>query len=1459
MGSLIDWDHLAVGQRVNLVVHVVCRNLQGDTQCHIAQSIDRRAQKLRIQGVVPHTTTTALLNVQVIGLCPVQVAIDDASVVLSVPPCHASDLVQVVELCSGIGVWSSVVSHVQMQAKAGVDHNPVWESLFHKLHPGPTKFVCGDLASPAVVQQLSVEGCHHGVLVVGISCQPHSALGDRRSMQDERSATLPAALCTAWMLQSAVVVLECVPGVLTDVAFQAVLKGFVALTGYNLCQTVLKLSDAWCSRRDRWFGVLSAPILGSFALPAMPSLGLCPQVSMLFPDYPVLGQDDLAQLQLNLYELSKYHAYAVNGVEQCYLQLDGQAPTLLHSAGNQMYVCACGCRQALSEARLKSRGLVGILIPLGTYQKHMHINMQHCRYLHPAEMFALLGGSPLVDLGPNHRLAMAGVGQCVAPLMAIWTFAHVRKLIDGFLGLQLCCPDQLFQDFAKGILQECALKWPRPVPVEPTVDDPIEDVTSEIASESSSGFQIAVRWCQDDTTHLVSRLPHATARHVLQAETALVGQDVPDLVRVAGELMDLDLCLQEGMVLDFGLQPPVPAAVTGLQSVGTDLSVAADWNVYAVSTMHALKNQRQDCMPKSERLRILDQQGPVWGDDELLDGLRRIAHETGGEQHVHVWDPLLITGLFVDSQSRTWSELVSCLGVQATAISAVVVDTHWYPLVWRMDDACMRLFTCGVSSQHGAAMDFLSNIVGVHRTGEIMQWNSLSLDFLPVAHCGAVALAFVKHLLWGDAMVASQDQVEEVASLARGQFANELTEACMRPRLAALGLEPTGLLGELLLQHGVPIGEVPQRVAHIQKTLGDQVIVDAMHAENPWQEIKWHANQQRSPMMLIKPSELQRTIAQRMEKQVGSKRHKTPKGKGNGKAGRSGQPTKLDPNMLRLETGLFQTKDGLPLQQVPLAGWNAEVSGVVLTSLALALPYLQTTQPLSSGALGFLVLDCHEAPPTERVVEAVRVPLVCATNAEPLLADAYLVQFGVIPVVRAPKASDCAIQAVDTCVVKAMVYRDLTGEDWSDVVAHPLQHVFSKIPPLQVCQEAECLGCEAWHHTPQYPLDMPVVELWGKQWMRLNFTACSPDKAEVFTVHLRIPEMLQHVVQEFSGYAGVFLEPKSIDGRKPSELYQVIWFPKASLDQLDIQRRTIKEVCGIARMGHKLGLRCKVEHAAIVFQTTKPGMTFLPAGKRQFYRVGPFPFGTLKHSVALALEKKGWTARPLQPLPAGAHVQGLMFKVQAVTEPPNKVLQMAHGDVVVTKEDMEVRPVVETPKVVAAPATMAMVARDHTQIDELQLNDPWARPAKPDRKTQNFPIGSPVEDMETRIVAQVLAQMPKPSMEVDSEVPSDARLTVLEQQVSDLHKHTASIQQALTQQATEHAGQYQELQQQVTAQGVHMETALAAQTSHLQSFQDAFQEQFRQQVSHQQAMLDGMFTKQMSQFESLLAKRHKPE
>lgn len=313
MGSLIDWGRLIVGQRVSMVVHMICRNLQEDLLLHVSQSVDRKAQKVFVQGSLPATTTVALIDVQVTNVCPVSVSVDADATVLPVPQCQASDLTKVVELCSGIGVWSSVAARVQLSACVGVDHNPIWEPLFKTLHEGDTAFVCGDLASTEVVKQLSDKGCHHGILAAGISCQPHSALGDRKSMQDDRADTLPRALYTAWMLQSAVVLLECVPGALNDSAFQEVLKRFVSLTGFRLCQTILRLSDSWCSRRDRWFGVLSAPILGPLDLPPMPPLGLCPKVSSLFPEYPLLAHGDLQQLQLNLYELSKYHAYAVNG------------------------------------------------------------------------------------------------------------------------------------------------------------------------------------------------------------------------------------------------------------------------------------------------------------------------------------------------------------------------------------------------------------------------------------------------------------------------------------------------------------------------------------------------------------------------------------------------------------------------------------------------------------------------------------------------------------------------------------------------------------------------------------------------------------------------------------------------------------------------------------------------------------------------------------------------------------------------------------------------------------------------------------------------------------------------------------------------------------------------------------------------------------------------------------------
>lgn len=181
------------------------------------------------------------------------------------------------------------------------------------------------------------------------------------------------------------------------------------------------------------------------------------------------------QLVLNLCELSKYFAFAQGGIQTTFLRKDGQLPTLLHSAGNALYTCSCGCGAALSDARLQARELVGALVPLNSSQIHMNIEMQHCRYLYPLEMRCFMGGLPNVSFGLNLRLAMRGIGQCVSPLVGLWIFGQIKHHIEGFLDLpRKLCPFDVLQAYVQEMRQKCAEVWPAPVP--PTVvEEVIED------------------------------------------------------------------------------------------------------------------------------------------------------------------------------------------------------------------------------------------------------------------------------------------------------------------------------------------------------------------------------------------------------------------------------------------------------------------------------------------------------------------------------------------------------------------------------------------------------------------------------------------------------------------------------------------------------------------------------------------------------------------------------------------------------------------------------------------------------------------------------------------------------------------------------------------------------------------------------------------------------------------------
>ena len=1005
---------------------------------------------------------------------------------------------------------------------------------------------------------------------------------------------------------------------------------------------------------------------------------------------------------------------------------------------------------------------------------------------------------------------------------------------------------------------KCLEVWPAPVP--PTViEEPIEDVLPLVT--------IHMQWpAQTTETVSVTCAPGTTGKELFAAESKLGSLDFEHTVTLDGMPMDFSVSLEDGAliaVLPVGWSVRAEPSVVSCCLEGEEevepppvTEVGVKYDV-PVTTLGQLEQLRLMDQTSDQRVSVLHQQGPVWSDDELLFWLQTTAAAADSAQHVQVWDPLLVSGLSVCPVESTWHALTSQLGEEATVVSAVAVDRHWYPLVWRFDAVGSKLFTCGVPEQHEGVFATLAATVNAARKIPGGEWNAKDLGFVVTKNCGAVVVAFVRHLLVEARLPQSMHEVDLLATELRVGFERCLSPMCLRPRLAGLGLVDQVALQELLKSHGVTTDELKVRAQALVSALGDSEIARALQCSNPWKELKWLANQQRPPLQIIKPSELQFQVQKRQgQGTVGHKKHKVPKGKGKSKQVEPSQS--LDPTRLRLEHGLLQSDSGQPLSQITLPQVASMVSGVVLTTMALAGPYLQSGKVLSTGALAFFVVDSVQ-PIQGLPSGVVRLPLVCAENSEPLLVDGLLIQLGTQQVQRPLAGVGCEVASVATCVIKAMVFRDLVSVPWSHVVAHPMQYVIQHLGPLQVCDDEECAGCEAWHKSDQYPLENPLIEVWGRQWMTHSFEYCNPDDADMFAVHVRLPETLQNSIQEFSGDAGVFVEPKSVCGRKPSSVFQVIWTPRSDLRQLIMQRQTLPEVCGVARLGNKLGLRCRVEFAASLSAKIRPEQVFLPQGDKLTFLVGPMPYGTLKSSLTKAMSEYGWTVRPLQPVSTRSTVPGLMFRVQAITEPPRKVMRMSHGDVVVTRETEMAQPGPEKPGVIATPATVSKVSTE-MPVDELQLNDPWAKgPSKGVKPPAPVHIGSPLDDIESRVISAVMAQLPKAAMEVDAGDETADRVGKLEQQVHELHQHTQTLQQTVVKQAADQDIQFSEIRNQVVQQGAHFEAAIATHSVQLHSFQESFQEQFRQQSAQQQHMLDSMFQQQMNQFESLLSKRHRPE
>ena len=128
-----EWSSLQYGDSVSFVFQVRVRG----TNSWVVSNVEKPIQKIALVGKLPDAAhgMWTVLDAKVTQVKPLTVEVGDQTSLHAIGPCTCSQLCQVVELCCGVGAFSSVASSVGLRTVAGVDFNSKWEPAVPVLSP----------------------------------------------------------------------------------------------------------------------------------------------------------------------------------------------------------------------------------------------------------------------------------------------------------------------------------------------------------------------------------------------------------------------------------------------------------------------------------------------------------------------------------------------------------------------------------------------------------------------------------------------------------------------------------------------------------------------------------------------------------------------------------------------------------------------------------------------------------------------------------------------------------------------------------------------------------------------------------------------------------------------------------------------------------------------------------------------------------------------------------------------------------------------------------------------------------------------------------------------------------------------------------------------------------------------------------------------------------------------------
>ena len=343
---------------------------------------------------------------------------------------------------------------------------------------------------------------------------------------------------------------------------------------------------------------------------------------------------------------------------------------------------------------------------------------------------------------------------------------------------------------------------------------------------------------------------------------------------------------------------------------------------------------------------------------------------------------------------------------------------------------------------------------------------------------------------------------------------------------------------------------------------------------------------------------------------------------------------------------------------------QSQSTGIAFCTASQMQPFISNPQSISVDALALLSTAVLPADATAGLPATnVRFPATYAPTGEPVLLSGTLLQLGDENVELA-RQDIADLEQLSTAIIRVSVYKDETSIPWEDLCKAPVRTLLHQVPAFTLRRDGACKGdCPRFHCAVDEQADPLVLDVWARQWTKLEGGQAPASDALVFHTLMRVPaSAIKHFQAPPAG--GIYVEPRSTDGHSTNTSFAVIWLPTADRAGAQHAQKTCEKVLAITRLGKKYGLRVKECDEEAVFMQFRPGQSYVKARVALKWRIHPLPFGFQRHHLTTLLRKWNWPAKPLQPLKGDS--EGLAWQVGSEVEPPSSAMPVGDKYALIT-------------------------------------------------------------------------------------------------------------------------------------------------------------------------------------------------